>query len=187
MKYPTLFVLIWISNAIYGQTFDANSKVEGVLKTTEGKFEGFVDVNLDLNQILWSKDNSSKIFGASQIKEARLEFPDGHTKIYLGQELSGHHYLFEAISYGKTVILYKEGIIRDRLGGSSYPPFFTIHKNKLVPLERKKDILEVFGGDAKWMHQFIKNRNLNLADKSDIEKAFDYYNGTFEAANPTSP
>ncbi|RED92824.1 hypothetical protein [Marinoscillum furvescens] len=187
MKYTTIFMLLWMCHSLCGQTFDANSKVTGTLKTTEGKYEGLVDINLKLNQVLWSRDNSSKIFGARQIKEAKLQFPDGSQKIYVGHELGNDHYLFEALAYGKTIVLFKEGLTKDQVTGALYPPFFTIEKNKLKPLERKKDILEVFGGDSKWMHQFIKNRNLDLASKSDIEKAFDYYNGTFEATNPTSP
>ena len=138
------------------------------------------------NQVLCRSDEKTQIFSAQQIKEVRYTGSEGNEIIYKGFELGEETHLFEVLSDGKITLLFKPGIIKDEFTNSTYPPFFTVGKKKeLIPLERKKDLISAFGGDAKWMEQFIKNNQLDLDHKEGVHRAFSYYNQTFEATNPS--
>lgn len=167
------------------QTFNADANTTGEIKTTEGKFEGIIDINMKNDQVLWRSDNTAKVFDASQIKEIRLKSPSGNESSYKSSELEGDHFIFLVVSSGKAEILYKKGILRDQTTQSFYPDYFAVGKRKeLIPLEKKKDFINAFGEDAKWMAQYIKNNNLDFERVIDISKAFDYYNNSYEATHP---
>ncbi|MEQ8473453.1 MAG: hypothetical protein RIC35_19810 [Marinoscillum sp.] len=163
------------------QSFDANSKMVGSIITHREELTGTIDINLALNQVLWSQDNSMRIVSASQIKMVLVE----DTPKYTGNTINEEHYLFEILANGYVTILFREGIIKDEFTQKKFSGYFTVVKDKLVELERKKDFFELMGSDDKWMSLHIKNNDLNLERKEDIVKIFQYYNQTYEATHPS--
>lgn len=180
----TLLFAFWLTGSLslYAQTFDAQTTTQGVLKTTEGKYQGAVDVNTELDQVMWTSGNTTRIFGARQIKEVTISMENGQSKKYKGAEFDGGHYLFEVIAEGNTNILFRPKILKDSFTNTYYPDYFTLKKQQIIPLEKKKDFLALFGNDASWMHQFIKNQDIDLKVRDDVSEAYQYYNQTFEAA-----
>lgn len=186
MRYFSILWVLATHTSLYGQTFNAQSQNLGTIKSTEGKFQGTIDVNMELDQAMWHDGNRTKIFGAQQIKELRLQTPNGEQYMYIGLKLDDDYYLFKVISEGKATILFKPNILKDKLAETYYPHYFVLGKKDVpIPLSRKKDFLDVFGEDEKWMAQFIKNNDLNLEMGEEIAKAFNYYNNTFEATHPS--
>lgn len=162
------------------QTFDANSKLTGKLVIAGDTFEGTLDVNLELNQVLFSKDNQMKIYSASQLDQILL---NDHPA-FVSASIQKTHYLFEILTHGQITLLYKEGIT-DEFTNKVLDPYFVQTPNGLKELTRKKDFLALFGNDEKWMELHIKNNDLDLDIKEDIITAFGYYNQTFEATSPS--
>ncbi|WP_421894213.1 hypothetical protein [Marinoscillum sp.] len=186
MKYTLVLFLCSAHLASMAQTFNANAATSGVIRTSEGKYEGIIDINPASNQVLCRSAEKTQIFSAQQIKEVRYTGTEGKETYYKGYELDGEAHLFEVLSDGKITLLFKPGIVKDDYSKSTYPPFFTVGKKKeLIPLERKKDLIAAFGGDSRWMEQFIKNNQLDLDQKEGVYRAFSYYNQTFEATNPS--
>ncbi len=186
MKYSFVLFLYASYLASAAQTFNAKASTSGVIKTSEGKYEGIIDINTTSNQVLCRSAEKTQIFSAQQIKEVRGTGAQGEEIYYKGYTLNGEAHLFEVLSDGKITLLFKPGIVKDEFTNSTYPPFFILGKKKeLIPRERKKDLISTFGGDSKWMEQFIKNNQLDLDHKEGVYRAFSYYNQTFEATNPS--
>jgi len=184
MRLPILILLSCIYSQSFAQTFDANSNHIGILKTTEGKFEGNIDLDLETSQVMCKGKNATSVYGARQIKS--LEFTDdaGKQYRYKSYELEGKVYLFEVLSEGKVCVLFREGI-EIPFTDEHYPSYFIkSKKDQLVPVYRKKDLMEAFGDDAKWMAQYIKNQDVDLDQFENISLVFDYYNSTYEASHP---
>jgi len=180
-----IIIALSLSLASKAQTFNADAKSTGTLKSTEGKFEGIIDVNFKNDQVLWRSDNISKLFSARQIKEIDVVDQNGNHSRYKSFEFEYDHLLFLVVTAGKIEILFKPGIIKDKITQTYFPDYFVVGKHKqLIPLEKKKDFIDAFGNDAKWMAQYIKNESLDMSRVIDISKAFEYYNNSFEATHP---
>lgn len=184
MKYLRIIGLSYLLCSCHcglAQSFDANSKKEGSIITHRELLVGKIDVNLELNQVLWTHDNSMRIVGASQIKQVVVD----DTPRFAGKEWNEEFYLFEIIASGQVNILYREGIVKDELSNKTYSGYFTFVKDKLIPLEKKKDFFELMGGDDKWMSLHIKNNDLDFDTRNGIAAIFRYYNQTYEATHPS--
>lgn len=178
MKFLIFFAIGFLPAMAISQTFSLTSNTQGTLKTTDGKFEGIIDVNLDLDQVLWTKDNTTKIFGARQIKEVLFKNNEtGEEKVYCGMEFDDEYHLFEVLSSGKVTILYHPDLTMKDDSNNSRPSYFAINKGrKAIPLRDEKDFLDLLGNDAKWMKLHIKNHQYDLTEKEDIIRTFHYYN-----------
>ncbi len=104
---------------------------------------------------------------------------------YVGQKLNDEFFLMEVVTSGQISILHKSGIEKDPYTHKEYSGYFVEKKGHLQELEKKKDFLDLFGDDEKWMSIRIKNQGYDLENKADIRAAFDYYNQSFEASNPS--
>lgn len=159
------------------QSFNAQSGVHGVLRTTEASYEGRLDVNLEMDQILWANGSEIRVFGAARVQEAIVQLADGQTVRYIGGQYGDAFYLFEVLSSGRVSLYYREGIPAGVYAAGYCSPIFVSNKNgRLQPLEKKKDVLDLFGSDEKWMAVYIKNHALDLDKKADVMQAVRYYN-----------
>ncbi len=185
MKYSFVLFLYASYLASAAQTFNAKASTSGVIKTSEGKYEGIIDINTTSNQVLCRSAEKTQIFSAQQIKEVRGTGAQGEEIYYKGYTLNGEAHLFEVLSDGKITLLFKPGIVKDEFTNSTYPPFFTVGKRKSSsPWKEKRPHFRIWRG-LKWMEQFIKNNQLDLDHKEGVYRAFSYYNQTFEATNPS--
>ncbi|MAE84136.1 MAG: hypothetical protein CMB80_15440 [Flammeovirgaceae bacterium] len=181
LKLLTLTVMLSVSQNVLSQTFDASAKAYGHLVLHDQTLEGTIDVNMDLDQVLLSIDNSMKIYSARDVKEIIIKGKSA----YVGQKLNDEFFLMEVVTSGQISILHKSGIEKDPYTHKEYSGYFVEKKGHLQELEKKKDFLDLFGDDEKWMSIRIKNQGYDLENKADIRAAFDYYNQSFEASNPS--
>lgn len=159
------------------QSFNAQSGIHGVLQTTEASYEGRLDVNLQMDQILWANGSEIRVFGAARVQLATVHLLDGQTVRYAGGQYGDAYYLFEVLSSGRISLYYREGIPAGVYAAGYCSPIFVSDKNgRLQPMEKKKDLLELFGSDEKWMTVYIKNHQLDLDQKADVLQAVRYYN-----------
>jgi len=176
MKILLTLLLIVLTIRGHCQTFSAKSNTHGIIKTKTGKLTGTLDIDHESDRVMWHHNDMTKILGASQIVKVTLMVNDTVERVYYGRKVNGEHYLFEALSLGKTTILYREKVIKDQYNKTYYDPFFISKNNKeLVPILSKKEMLAVFGGDSKWMNQYIKSLKLDMKKRSDVKQALDYY------------
>tara|TARA_B100001245_G_C22858701_1_gene412828 strand:- start:114 stop:671 length:558 start_codon:yes stop_codon:yes gene_type:complete len=181
IEYLWIFASFTLTLPLCGQTFDADSKAEGIVVTHSEKLTGTIDVNKDLNQVLLTQGNSMRIISARDIKEVLI---DGKLS-YKGFELDDNFYLMEVIAFGHITIYFKEGIEKDTYTHKQYTGYFCEKNGKIREVESKKDFLSLFGNDEKWMSLRIKNQGFDLNKKQDIKEAFRYYNQSFEVTNPS--
>ena len=181
IEYLWIFASLTLTLPLCAQTFDADTKAEGIVVTHSDKLSGAIDVNKDLNQVLLTQGNSMKIISARDIKEVLI---DGKLT-YKGYELDDKFYLMEVIAYGHITIYYKEGIEKDTYTHKQYSGYFFEKNGKIREVEGKKDFLGLFGNDEKWMSLRIKNQGFDLNKKQDVQAAFLYYNQSFEVTNPS--
>lgn len=161
-----------VSQLALAQSFDADGQAYGQLVLESETLTGKVDVNQPLNQVLLTRGNSMKIYSAKDIKEVVI---DG-TTTYESHQINGQFHLLEVIAWGKIHILYRSGIDKDEISSKEFSGYFHKRGTHLIELAKKKDFMQLFGNDEKWMSVRIKNQGLNLEEKVDIITIFDYYN-----------
>lgn len=169
------------SATVIAQSFDADSDNFGQLVLPQKTLTGKMHVNSKLNQVLLTQGNNMKIYSARDIKSIII-----HNKTsFISHQLNGEYHLLEVLALGHISVFYKTGIEKDDFTHKQYSGFFTEIAGRLREIEKKKDFLELFGDDEKWMSLRIKNQGYNLDDKEDVKAVFQYYNQSFEVANPS--
>lgn len=144
---------------------------KGYVIVNKDTLSGSIKIMMDDNNVLIQEGMENHFMTAKQIDRIVL-----NNSIYVGYEVGGTSYLFEAIYVdGKKSVFFKENFKFHTLDEAFLPPYFIITAEGILPVSKNKELLDVFEGDKKWMAQYIKNENLDWESKPDIMSIFEYY------------
>ena len=153
-----------------------NTNEEGIVITHNDSLTGSVRVDLERNEITLQKGREYKHLYARDIKKVILKTMD---KAYVSAPfgLNEEYFLFELLSEGKVMLLFREAMKLSRYDETTYPPFFV----KIGPSVYsfggdKRQLYEIVGEKKSDVKSFIKDNNIDLEVREDLIKLFNYYN-----------
>lgn len=168
----TIFIFAFLSllTCVAQATSGDHSIKSGYVLMDNDSLVGQIKLSLEHDRLILKRNNENKMITARQIDKVVIG-----DQAFVGEKFGERHYLFERFVEGDGILVYREGLKLHRLDEITVGPWFVINKGTIKPLIKKKDILVVFGADAKWMATYMKNQDLDMRDKEDVLKACLYY------------
>ncbi len=177
MRFILCLNLLCICISCYSQKYSADKNTIGEIVIKNDTIKGNVDLNLNNELVLFKVENRISMYHARQIDAIKIFRPTGGYNLYKSYELDEENRFFFVVSTGKLEVLFRRGILKNKIQNKYYPDYFVRDQNNVVmPIDNSKKFLSVFGKDSKWMELYIKNNYLDLSRVKDIETAFGYYN-----------
>ncbi len=175
-KIYLLIALIFSLEVCAERTLDYLA--EGFVVTKADTIKG--EVKVDLNRNVVSVKDGSKDYNlvASQIRRVVVNGPDG-SKGYLSGVFGAdsNYMLFEILSDGGIVLLYRQGVKFSQFDEEAFPPFFVARENSIYSISSKKEILAQMESRASDVKVFLKENKTDFEDKESLTALFHFYNG----------
>ncbi|PIB36101.1 hypothetical protein BFP72_12195 [Reichenbachiella sp. 5M10] len=156
----------------------------GFIVTPDEVIYGDVTINVDGNDLMIRTGRHIYNWTADKVTKVAVINPEtGMTEKYVSGTfgMNEQNFFFEVLSDGKIVLLYREGLKFSKYDELEYAPYYVLMDGVIHSLaQSKKEFMGLFAEHHEnEMSDFIKEKGIDLKNRSDLTKAFDYYNTKF--------
>lgn len=151
---------------------------DGLVVTKLDTIRGKVEVDLVRNIVTVREGTKYHSIVASQVRKVIINEPGNPRGYFSGSfGADGHYILFEILSMGNAILLFREGVKFSQFDEESFPPYFVSKENSIYSVNSKKEFLSHLEDKAEAVKDFVKANKISFTKKADLVSLFHFYNG----------